>query len=176
MRHNSYRPKKHDEPASTRHPGPATIRFYLLQPHTPRSTCATGIARRPTASKPTRTGLREPDPAERRHPLLIGGSRRDLFLLPRPGLRRWRGDWPRTTLTRSACRVPKEARRTCPAVQVAAGSYADRSPSSSPPVARPAPMKDSRTHQKPREKREPDRMMSRNWHRILVSGIDTWRS
>ncbi|WP_211263021.1 hypothetical protein, partial [Lentzea aerocolonigenes] len=38
MRHNSYRVKQHDEPASTRHPGPATIRFYFLQPDTARST------------------------------------------------------------------------------------------------------------------------------------------
>jgi hypothetical protein len=33
-RHNSYRVKKPDEPASTRHPGPATIRFWRIQPRT----------------------------------------------------------------------------------------------------------------------------------------------
>jgi hypothetical protein len=31
-RHNSYRVKKPDEPASIRHPGPATIHFWQLQP------------------------------------------------------------------------------------------------------------------------------------------------
>ena len=32
-RHNSYRVKKRDEPASTRHTGPATIRLHTLNPH-----------------------------------------------------------------------------------------------------------------------------------------------
>jgi hypothetical protein len=31
-RHNSYRVKKHHEPASIRHPGPATIRLHPLNP------------------------------------------------------------------------------------------------------------------------------------------------
>ena len=31
-RHNSYRVKKPDEPASTRHHGPATIRHHTLNP------------------------------------------------------------------------------------------------------------------------------------------------
>jgi hypothetical protein len=31
-RHNSYRVKKPDEPASIRHDGPATIHIYKLQP------------------------------------------------------------------------------------------------------------------------------------------------
>jgi hypothetical protein len=33
-RHNNYRIKKPNEPASTRHPTPATIHLYKLQPRT----------------------------------------------------------------------------------------------------------------------------------------------
>jgi hypothetical protein len=38
VRHNKYRVKKHDEPASIRHDTPATIRLHKLPPRTPRST------------------------------------------------------------------------------------------------------------------------------------------
>ena len=31
-RHNSYRVKKPDEPASIRHDGPATIRLHMIKP------------------------------------------------------------------------------------------------------------------------------------------------
>ncbi|WP_225854587.1 hypothetical protein, partial [Micromonospora sp. ALFpr18c] len=33
-RHNSYRVKNRDEPASIRHPDPATVHIYRLRPHT----------------------------------------------------------------------------------------------------------------------------------------------
>lgn len=34
-RHNNYPLKKPDQPASTRHPGPATIRFWPVTPRSP---------------------------------------------------------------------------------------------------------------------------------------------
>lgn len=39
-RHNNYPLKKPDQPASTRHPGPATIRFWPVTPRSPTNTGA----------------------------------------------------------------------------------------------------------------------------------------